>query len=180
MLGTIRSSNDNSSLKRVLSLYVPIVVSRICMKSEAPLTAYAVSRFLFPEQNLAALGGIILCLGQLFEAPVLNFVGAASALVGTKQDFYLLRSFQCRLTGVIGALYLALLLTPLSDWTFKYFLAASPYLVNLSRGPLLVAGIWPLSVGYRRVCQGALIRAGKARIVTLCSFLRVPLSDQRN
>ncbi len=153
--------------------YIPLVVARICISIDLPLTTCLVARLADPELNLQALGGLVLTLGFFFESPVWNLLVTSAALVKTKQDFLALRRYVLFLCGGLAILFYGLIFGPLSELIFLRLFAAPADVTELSYGGLLISGLWPLLVGYRRICQGVFVANGRSKLIGASSVIRI-------
>jgi hypothetical protein len=100
-------------------------------------------------------------------------MSAATALAADGPSFRRLRRFTYLLNGLITAFQIVLLATPLFDWITGTLMNLPPEVRHLTRIALWIMLPWPGAIGYRRLYQGVLIRAGFTRRVAYGTVVRL-------
>ncbi len=152
--------------------WLPLQATWLMMACEGPLLAAVIARLGEPKINLAAYG-VAFALAILAEAPVIMMMSAATALVDSDENYRRLRRFTWMLNLGMTAALLIVLVTPLWDQLALRALGLDPHVAHLTQVALLILLPWPAAIGWRRFCQGLLIRAGLTRRVAWGTMIRL-------
>jgi len=109
----------------------------------------------------------------LVEAPVLMLLDASVARSADRAAFVIVRRFSLVLGLGVAAAGLALSLTPLYDLVVQDLMNIPPDVAEQARPTLQALALWPLPIGWRRVYQGVLIRAGRTGAISLATIVRL-------
>ena len=159
-------------LLHLVRFWLPLQATWLMMAVEGPFLAAVIARLAEPKINLAAYG-VAFSLAVLVEAPVIMMMSAATALVDGAESYRRLRAFLWQLNGGITTVMLLLLTPPAWDLAAHRLIGLDPQVADLAHRSLLVLLPWPAAIGYRRFCQGLLIRAGLTRRVAWGTVVRL-------
>ncbi|GAB4457647.1 MAG: hypothetical protein OHK0029_17800 [Armatimonadaceae bacterium] len=156
----------------MLAAWIPLALSFELMVMEGPVLQGAIGRLGGSEVNLAAWG-LTMSLAMLVESPVILLLATSIALVRNRDSFRALWNFMVGLNLVCTVLAAILAYTPLLDIVAGQWMGQPPELIEASRPALKIMILFTALVGWRRFYQGVLIRAGKNRLVTLGTAVRL-------
>ena len=160
------------TLRRLSRFWLPLQATWLMMAVEGPFLAAVIARLPDPKYNLAAYG-VAFAFAIIVEAPVIMMLSAATALVDARPGFLALRRFARVLNGLITAVMLVLLASPVMDWILLDLMRLDPHVADLTHGALWILLPWPAAIGYRRFYQGILIRADLTRRVAWGTVVRL-------
>lgn len=158
---------------RVAKTYYPLLLSKLFIVSEIFICAVAVARFDNPKINQAALSGLILPLGFLYESVIYDLVTASTALCKNIDCFKVLKRYFIYICGTLTAFGLVFFVSPAVDFLIFNIFNSSTEVAELAKPALPFLITWPWLVGYRRMLQGVMIRSGRSDLVGLFSCIRV-------
>jgi len=142
------------------------------MSVEGPFLSALIARLDEPKYNLAAYG-VAFALALIIEAPVIMMMSASTALVKDSHSFHKLRGFTFMLSGGLTLLML-LLVIPFNFYFITEDLIGLPTKVaELTHIATIILLPWPGAIGYRRFCQGILIRNNMTRRVAYGTIIRL-------
>ncbi len=160
------------SYSEILIFWLPLAMMWIMMAAEQPALAAIIARLPDAETNLAAFG-IVFTLSLVIESPIIQMLGAATAVSDNAANYRMLLRFMHLLGVVLTAIHLLVGLTPLYDLIVTGLLNVPPEVTEASRIPFIVMAPFTMAVGYRRLWQGVLIRHGKTWIVPITMISRL-------
>lgn len=169
---TFGAMHEPVRIPALFRFWLPLQATWLMMACEGPLLAAVIARLGEPKINLAAYG-VAFALAILAEAPVIMMMSAATALVDSDENYRRLRRFTWQLNGGMTAAMLLVLLTPLWPLLAERAMGLEPEVVRLTRISLFLLLPWPGAIGWRRFCQGLLIRAGRTRRVAWGTVIRL-------
>jgi hypothetical protein len=143
------------------------------MAFEVPAVSAVMARLAAPEVNLAAFGGVVFPLAILVEAPVLMMLGTSTALSRDHASYRRLRTFTAVLGAGLTLVHVVIAFTPLYTVIVGGVLHAPPETWGPARAGLMVMTPYAWAVGYRRLSQGLLIRAGRSLTVGFGTGVRL-------
>jgi len=142
------------------------------MSVEGPFLSALIARLDEPKYNLAAYG-VAFALALIIEAPVIMMMSASTALVKDSHSFHKLRKFTFLLSGGLTLLMLILAI-PFNFYYITEDLIGLPIKVaELTHIATIILLPWPGAIGYRRFCQGILIRNNMTRRVAYGTIIRL-------
>ncbi len=159
-------------LPRLVRFWLPLQATWLMMAVEGPFLAAVIARLPDPKFNLAAYG-VAFALAILVEAPVIMMMSASTALVDGAESYRRLRTFMGWLNGGITVAMVLLLTPPAWHLAAEKLIGLDPEVAGLAHQALLILLPWPAAIGYRRFCQGLLIRAGLTRRVAWGTAIRL-------
>ncbi len=158
--------------REVLSFWTPLAATWLMMAAEGPFLAAVIARLPEPKHNLAAYG-IAFSIALLMEAPVIMIMGATTALVSGPESFQKMRRFTYSLSAGLTICMAVLLVPGVFRAVVRGWIGLPPEVGNLIYPALLLLLPWPGAIGYRRLYQGVLIRAGRTRRVGYGTGIRL-------
>ncbi|GMU53173.1 MAG: hypothetical protein AMXMBFR33_23190 [Candidatus Xenobia bacterium] len=160
------------TLPILLRRLLPLSASDMAMALGDPLVAIALARMTGPEITLAALG-IIKALANFLESPIIMLLHASTALSASRRSRQALWRFTLLAGSALTALFLVLTLPPVYRFVMGQLFSASPAVSQAGWAAMLVLGLWPGVIAWRRYFQGILIREGRGRFLGLASLARI-------
>lgn len=160
------------SYSEILIFWLPLGMMWIMMAAEQPALAAVIARLPDAETNLAAFG-IVFTLSLVVESPIIQMLGAATAVSDNAANYRMLLRFMHVMGVVLTAIHLLVGLTPLYDLIVTGLLNVPPHVTEASRIPFIIMTPFTMAVGYRRLWQGVLIRHGKTWIVPITMIARM-------
>ncbi|MCB9703728.1 MAG: hypothetical protein H6711_17665 [Myxococcales bacterium] len=160
-------------LADVARAWWPLAASWLLMGVELPLLSAFVARLVDPEIHLAAYGGLVFPIALLVEAPIIMMLTASTALSKHRAAYHALGRTMHRLSFGLTILHVVLAFTPLFDRLLVPLLDTPAAVVEPARLGLQIMTPWTWAIASRRFNQGALIRFGESRHVTLGTIVRL-------
>ena len=157
--------------RTIFAFWLPLAGTWFIMAVEGPFLAAVIARLAEPTLNLAAFG-VAFAFAIIIESPVMMLMSASTALVEDGPSYRALRRFACRLTALVTALQVALLVPAVFD-PLARFLQLPEAVADLTHGSLLFLLPWPAAIAYRRFRQGLLIRRHQTRRVAAGTMIRL-------
>ncbi len=152
--------------------FLPLSLSDVTMAFGDPLTTTTLAHLPDARTNIAAVG-IAKSLAIFFESPIIMILHASNALAPTQASRRALWRFVLLAGGGLSAL-LMLIALPIvfnlvGDRWFGIPLALSPTVQRV----LMLMGLWPFAIAWRRYFQGLLIHHGHSKAVAKASLFRL-------
>ncbi len=160
------------TLPILLRRLLPLSASDMAMALGDPLVAIALARMTGPEITLAALG-IIKALANFLESPIIMLLHASTALSASRRSRRALWGFTLLAGSTLTGMFLFLTLPPVYRFVMGQLYSASPAVSQAGWAAMLVLGLWPGVIAWRRYFQGILIREGRGRFLGLASLARI-------
>ena len=152
--------------------FLPLSMSDVTMACAEPLVTTTLARLPLAVMNLGALG-IAKTIAIFFESPIIMILHASNALAPTQASRQALWQFTLWV-GAFLSIGLELLALPsVFALVGNNILGVPPELTDLVRQVLIVMGLWPFAIAWRRYFQGLLIQAGHAKPIVKGSFVRL-------
>lgn len=163
---------EDITSKRLLSFYVPLALSWLCMAAEAPICLAVISRS--PESSVkAAAFQAVMAIAIFIEAPVIDLLSTSTTLCRSRASLQVMKKFVLWLILLVTVVHAAVVFTPLFDLLTMGLLRLRPEVAEACRVPLQILTLWSAAIGWRRWQQGLLIRAGQTRSISVGTLLRV-------
>ncbi len=160
------------SYRQIFFFWLPLASTWLMMAVEGPYLAAIIARLDHPTENLAAFG-VAFALAIIIEAPVIMLMAASTALVHDRNSYFALRRFTYGLCVVLTLVQTVVVLPPVFHWVGGTLVGLPPEVSRLAHQGLVLMLPWPLAIGYRRFCQGLLIRHNLTRRVAYGTVLRL-------
>jgi hypothetical protein len=143
------------------------------MGFELPLVSAVMARLPDPVTSLAAYGGVVFPLSLMIEAPIIMMLSASTALARDRASYRLLRRFALWTAAGLTALHVLVAFTPLFDLVVAGLMHAPAEIQGAARRGLQIMTPWTLSIAYRRLQQGVMIRFGRSRAIGVGTAVRL-------
>ena len=124
------------------------------------------------RQNLAAVG-IAKTLAIFFESPIIMILHASNTLAGTQLGRRALWRFTLLAGGILSTVLIILSLPVVFNIVGTSFLGVPPALLAIVSQVLLLMGLWPFLIAWRRYFQGLLIYHGNSGAIAQASIMRL-------
>ena len=142
------------------------------MSIEGPFLSALIARLNEPEYNLAAYG-VAFAFALFIEAPVIMMMSASTALVKDNYSFTRLKRFTYILSGGLTLLMLIMIIPFLFYFITEDLIGLPAEVAGLTHIATIILLPWPGAIGYRRFCQGILIRNNMTRCVAYGTIVRL-------
>ncbi|MBN1355341.1 hypothetical protein JXA40_03615 [bacterium] len=156
----------------IFRFWSPLAATWLMMAAEGPFLAAVIARLAEPKFNLAAYG-ISFSLALIVEAPIIMLLSATLALVNDPHSFRKMQWFTFSLNTGITAVMLILIHPLIFDFIAGTLIGLPPPVTQLAHTSTALLLPWPAAIGYRRFCQGLLIRYGMTRRVAYGTAVRL-------
>ncbi len=163
---------SRAEARLVLRLWLPLALTWLMMSLEGPIAIAFISRLSEPTSNLAAFS-IALSIAFFVESPIMMLLSAGAALVTDRRRYEQLFRFAAGLNGFLSLMMFVLGLPPVFARLNGVLWGLSPALGELVRGAIWLLVPWPAAIGFRRLWQGVLIRAGRSRQISFATVVRL-------
>lgn len=164
--------SERLTIRQILSFWAPLAATWLMMATEGPFLAAIIARLPVPKENLAAYG-IAFSVALVLEAPVIMIMGATTALVSDGASFEKMRRFTYALSATVSVCMGVLLAPGVFRLVFGEWVGLPREVGRLTYPALFLLLPWPGAIGYRRLYQGVLIRAGRTRRVSYGTGVRL-------
>ncbi len=152
--------------------FLPLSLSDVTMALGDPLTTTTLAHLPDARINIAAVG-IARSLAIFFESPIIMILHASNALAPTQASRRALWRFVLVAGGGLSGL-LMLLALPIGFNLVGDRLLGIPLLLSPTvQHVLILMGLWPLAIAWRRYFQGLLIHHGHGKAVAQASLWRL-------
>ncbi len=151
----------------------PLAASWLLMAMELPALSAVIARLPNPQINLAAWGGVVFPVSLIIEAPIIMLLAASTALSKDMASYRWLRRFALWAGAVLTLVHILIAFTPLFDLVVVKLIAAPQEILEAARLGLKLMTPWTFSIAFRRFNQGALIRFGHPRAVSIGTVIRL-------
>ncbi len=159
--------------KRIFNTWWPLAASWLLMAIELPLISAVIARLPYPEISLAAYGGVITPLALIIESPIIMLLAASTALSKDWASFQKLRRFMMVAGASLTFLHILIVFTPLYYFIVEQVMDVPQVIVEPAHIGLIIMIPWTWSIAYRRFNQGALIRFGHSKTVSMGTLIRL-------
>jgi hypothetical protein len=169
----VSTTDPELSQREIFRTWFPLWISWFAMALEVPVITSGISRLPEPEVNLAALGGILIPISFIIEAPILMLLSAGTALCRDRGAYRFLFRTMMVMGGGLTGMHLLVALTPLYDLITRDLLGCPDAVREAGRAGFLIMTPWTWSIAYRRFLQGVVIRLGRPRLVGIGTGVRL-------
>jgi progressive ankylosis protein len=152
--------------------FLPLSLSDITMACGDPVLTSTLAHLPDARNNLAAVG-IAKTLAIFFESPIIMILHASNTLAVTALGRRLLWRFTMLAGSVLSSLLIILSLPFIFNIVGASFLGVPPALLPIVSQVLLLMGLWPFLIAWRRYFQGLLIYHGNANAIAKASIMRI-------
>ena len=158
--------------KEILKFWCPLALMWIVMGLEMPTINSVIARMSFPKENLAIFG-IIFALSLVIEGPIIQMLSAANALSTSYNNYKRLSKFLLFTLFILTAIHILCCMPQVFNFIAKKLFNLNDEFITPARITLTIMIPWTPAIGYRRMWQGVLIRAGKTYSVTVIMVIRM-------
>ncbi|MFW5694585.1 MAG: hypothetical protein ACOCYB_05415 [Alkalispirochaeta sp.] len=160
------------TLKILFAFWLPLAVMWIIMGIEQPSLNGIIARLPRAAVHLAAFE-VAFGLALVIESPILQMLSAATALVLGKRSYRSLARFMHVWAVALTALHLVASRPVVFAWITGSILGVPADVRGPAQSVFTILIPFAAMVGYRRLWQGALIRAGKTKRVARTMVIRL-------
>lgn len=171
-MSDLKEIRNPLSPKDVFLFWLPLAAMWVLMGIEQPILTAFIARLPHAKENLAAYG-IAFSIALIVEAPVIMVLTVTTALAGGIRQYRRLLNFVHLLAVGLTLLHLLIGLTPLYRLIVVRVIGASENLLDSSWKAFLLLTPWSAGIGYRRLWQGMLIRAGRTAVIPVTMVTRI-------
>jgi hypothetical protein len=162
-------------LKRLFIFWLPLAVMWIIMGVEQPALNGVIARLPSAARHLAAFE-VAFALALVIESPILQMLSAATALVGGRDSYRSIMRFMGGWAVVLSLIHLVVSRPVVFGAVAGSLLGVPAEVIGPARETFALMIPFSAMVGYRRLWQGALIRAGETARVARTMVLRIVVS----
>jgi progressive ankylosis protein len=152
--------------------FLPLSLSDVTMAFGDPLTTTTLAHLPDARTNIAAVG-IAKSLAIFFESPIIMILHASNALAPTPASRRALWRFVLLAGGGLSGLLMLLALPIVFNLVGDRFLGIPLLLSPTVQRVLILMGLWPFAIAWRRYFQGLLIHNGQGKAVAQASLWRL-------
>jgi progressive ankylosis protein len=167
--------NDRTSRISMAQLwreFLPLSLSDVTMAFGDPLTTTTLAHLPDARTNLAAVG-IARSIAIFLESPIIMILHAANALAPSQPSRRALWRFVLLLGSALSLLLLLLAMPIVFNFVGLHLLGIPLVLAPTVQQVLVLVGLWPFAIAWRRYFQGLLIHYGHAKSVAAGSLWRL-------
>jgi progressive ankylosis protein len=166
------STADSVSLMQLWQQFLPLSLSDVTMAFGDPLMTITLAHLPDARVNLAGVG-IAKALAVFFESPIIMILHASNTLAPTIASRRALWRFVLLLGSTLSLLLMLLAMPIVFTQVGSRFLGVPIALSPIVQQTLMLMGLWPFVIAWRRYFQGLLIHYGYAEVVAQASILRL-------
>jgi progressive ankylosis protein len=152
--------------------FLPLSLSDITMACGDPVLTSTLAHLPDARNNLAAVG-IAKTLAIFFESPIIMILHASNTLAVTPLGRRALWRFTILAGSILSSLLIILSLPFIFNTIGASFLGVPAVLLPIVSQVLLLMGLWPFLIAWRRYFQGLLIYHGNANAIAKASIMRI-------
>ena len=158
--------------KEILRFWTPLALMWIVMALEMPVINSAVARMADAKENLAIFG-IVFSISLIIEGPIIQMLSAANALSTSYNNYKRLSKFLLFFVIILTSIHIFLCIPQVFSFITKNLFKLNDDFITPAWITLVIMIPWTAAIGYRRMWQGVLIRAGRTYSVTAIMVLRI-------
>lgn len=159
----------------IFRFWLPLYASWLLMTLEGPFMTAVINRLPDEVVMLAAMG-IVYSLAVTVEAPIINLLATATALVEDRESWSVVRRFTIRSALVLTGVMVLLWATPCFDLVVRRLLAVPADVADAVRPGLAAMTLFPGAIAWRRCLQGVMIRHGDTHRIAAGTTARLVVS----
>lgn len=158
---------------RVAALWWPLAASWLLMAMEPNIVIAAVSRLTDSKLHLGAWSSVVFPISLVVEGPIIMMLAASTRLSSDWDRYRRVMRYGSVLGVVLTAVHAAIAFTPLYWTVAQDVMGSTPEVARAARPGLMMMLPWTFAIGYRRTCQGTLIRFERSGAVSQGTLLRL-------
>lgn len=170
-----RVPEETLTFRGIWSFFWPLAMSDVMMSVIHPVMMAGLARDANGTYNLTVYGAAFSII-VLLESPIIMILHTANALVKSQGRFGRVRDYMLLLSVLSLALLLVLGFTDAGLTILQDMMGLPADVARDTAGFLQMFLVWPLLIGWRRLCQGTLIRLGKTSVVGVGTVSRLVLA----
>jgi len=159
----------------ILWFWFPLFLSWLLMAGEGPIISAVINRLPSEVIMLAALG-IVLSLSVTIESPIINLLATSTALSKDRHAYLLIRRFTIHWMIVLTIVHCLVAYTGLFDTIVVSGMGVPREVAEWVRTGMQIMILWSAAIGWRRFCQGILIRFDRTRTIAWGTVVRLTAS----
>jgi progressive ankylosis protein len=152
--------------------FLPLSLSDITMACGDPVLTSTLAHLPDARNNLAAVG-IAKTLAIFFESPIIMILHASNTLAVNPGGRRALWRFTILAGSILSGLLIILAIPFVFHTVGASFLGVPSALLPIVSQMLLIMGLWPFLIAWRRYFQGLLIYHGSASAIAKASLMRL-------
>ncbi len=156
----------------ILKFWAPLAMMWVAMSLEMPVINSIVARMGEPKENLAIFG-VVFSMSLIIEGPIIQMLSAATALFSGYGNYRRMSAFLLASLVILTSIHLFCSMPQVFSFIARNLLRLDEDFIHSARITFLLMLPWTPSIGYRRMWQGVLIRAGRTYAVTAIMVLRI-------
>lgn len=157
----------------LLLFYLPLGFSGLMMTLDLPIVNGVLNRLPNPDASVAALR-IAFSMALVYEAAHISMIDISTALSTDRRMFDVLKRFYVAMAAMLLVVAALIAFSPLYDLIVRNLMGIQDNGVLEAARPAFWAFLlWPIPIGWRRLCQGALIRHGYTKPVGAGGIIRL-------
>lgn len=160
------------NFRSLFFLWLPLAIMWLVMAAEQPAITSVIARLKDAKIELAAFG-YSFALALLIEGPIMQMLAAGTAVSDTQDSYRKLLRVMHVLGAGCTAAHLILVIPGVFDFTASDIMGIPPELLKPAWQSFLIFFPWAISIGYRRLWQGILIKHGSAGMVPITMYIRL-------
>ena len=160
------------SYLQLLLFYLPLGFSGLMMTLDLPVVNAVLNRLPNPDTSVAALR-VAFSLALVYEASHIAMIDISTALSADRRMFDMLRRFYVVMAIVLLAVASVVAFSPFYDLIVRGAMNIDATVADAARPAFWAFLLWPIPIGWRRLCQGALIRHGHPKPVGAGGLVRL-------
>ena len=161
--------------RQLFTLWLPLAIMNLVMASEQPMVTGIISRMGDAVNQLAAFG-FSFSLALLVEGPVIQMFSAATAVSNNQSSYKKLLKIMNFLAIATTSVHLILLIPGVFYFVSVKVLNLPEQLEHLAYLSFAIMPTFSLSVGYRRLWQGVMIKRERTDLVPYVMYIRMIVS----
>ena len=158
--------------KEILIFWAPLVLMWVVMGLEMPIVNSVIARMSDAKENLAIFG-VVFSISLIIEGPIIQMLSAANALSEKYNNYKRLSMFLLFTLFILTTIHLLCCTPPVFNFIANKLIKLNKDFITPARITLIIMIPWTPAIGYRRMWQGVLIRAGRTYSVTAIMVLRI-------
>ncbi|MDQ3705633.1 MAG: hypothetical protein M3437_10505 [Chloroflexota bacterium] len=168
----VATPTRSASYLSLLLFYLPLGFSGIMMTLDLPILNAVLNRFPNANTSVAALS-VAFSLALVYEASHISMIDLSTALSSDQRTFRMLQRFYVIMAGVLLVFASIIAFSPLYYLIVRDVMNIPPEVANAARPAVWAFLLWPVPIGWRRLCQGALIKHGHPKPVGAGGIVRL-------
>ncbi|MEO8285408.1 MAG: hypothetical protein ABI670_03115 [Chloroflexota bacterium] len=157
---------------KLFLFYLPLGFSGFMMTLDLPVVNAVLNRLPNPDTSVAALR-VAFSMALVYEAAHISIIDVSTTLSSDRRVFAMLRRFYIVMAAVLLVVVSAIVFSPLYDLIVRGVMHIPATVAEAARPALWAFLLWPIPIGWRRLCQGALIRSGNSKPVGAGGLVRM-------